>query len=78
MEIIKDIAEYEETDSELAKFTICELHRKLNRYKKENNRYKKTITEALDLIHDKLKSTSAYTLSDKDIEVLLVILESAF
>lgn len=75
---IKDIAEYEETDSELAKFTIGELNRKLNRYKKENNKYRKIITEALNLIHDKLKSTSTYTLSDKDIEVLLVILESAF
>ena len=31
MKEIKDIAEYEETDSELAKYTISDLHHRINK-----------------------------------------------
>lgn len=33
--IVKDIAQYEETDSELAKFTINNLHSEIDRLKEE-------------------------------------------
>ena len=38
---IKDIAEYEDTDSELAKYTISDLHHRINKAIEyiENNKY---------------------------------------
>lgn len=42
---VKDIAEYEENDSQLAKYTIAELHQEVDKYKRR-------CYEALKLIRD--------------------------
>lgn len=43
--IFKDIAEYEETDSELAKYTIANLHSEIERLKADYAQAKDIIVE---------------------------------
>lgn len=52
--IIKDIAEYEDKDSELAKFTISQLHCKIQELESQNKELARLNIEKIDTI---LKAT---------------------
>lgn len=52
--IFKDIAEYEDTDSELAKFTISQLHCKIQELESQNKELARLNIEKVDII---LKAT---------------------
>ena len=48
--IFKNIAEYEDTDSELAKFTISQLHCKIQELESQNKELARLNIEKVDII----------------------------
>ena len=62
MMIIKDIAEYEKNDSELAKYTIANLHSEIERLKEDISNYVK-IT-----LHDRKEIDRLNNIINKAIE----------
>ncbi len=63
--IVKDIAEYEDTDSQLSKDTILKLHNEIERLKEQLN----------DEIDDELKQSEIMVQKKKEIERLHSIIK---
>ena len=62
--IIPDIAEYEDTDSELAKYTITNLHHEIGKLKKENKELNKICARKSHYIDKK-----DLEITQKDLEI---------